>query len=147
MCILFLLIRFQFHKGTIKTVLLIQMLLLFLHFNSIKVRLKRMAAGIFYEYVQFQFHKGTIKTKSLSCLCESPCYFNSIKVRLKPVKSKAYTPEDSIGLRVQRYKKSSEKCRCLKIFFLRPYDNLPIYGGFNKSKSTFGGFAELKTTK
>lgn len=23
------------------------------------------------------------------------------------------------------------------IFFLRPYDNLPIYGGFNKSKSTF----------
>lgn len=33
------------------------------------------------------------------------------------------------------------------IFFLRPYDNLPIYGGFNKSKSTFGGFAELKTAK
>lgn len=33
------------------------------------------------------------------------------------------------------------------IFFLRPYDNLPIYGGFNKSKSTFGGFAEPKTAK
>ena len=23
------------------------------------------------------------------------------------------------------------------IIFLRPYDNLPIYGGLNKSKSTF----------
>ena len=52
-----------------------------------------------------------------------------------------------MGLWVQRYKKSSEKCRCLKIIFLRPYDNLPIYGGFNKSKNTFGGFAELKTAK
>ena len=95
-------------------------------FNSIKVRLKLFVVG---HKVLFAF------------------YFNSIKVRLKPVKSKAYTPEDSIGLRVQRYKKSSEKCRCLKIFFLRPYDNLPIYGGFNKSKNTFGGFAELKTAK
>ena len=28
-------------------------------------------------------------------------YFNSIQVRLKPVKSKAYTPEDSMGLWVQ----------------------------------------------
>ena len=96
------------------------------YFNSIKVRLK--------------LHE-------LPALLVSNAHFNSIKVRLKPVKSKAYTPEDSIGLRVQRYKKSSEKCRCLKIFFLRPYDNLPIYGGFNKSKNTFGGFAELKTAK
>ena len=79
--------------------------------------------------------------KMLKLLCFLIIYFNSIKVRLKPVKSKAYTPEDSIGLQVQRYKKSSEKCRCLKIFFLQPYDNLPIYGGFNKSKSTFGVFA------
>ena len=97
--------------------------------------------------VQFQFHKGTIKTSSEQAVSKQRMNFNSIKVRLKPVKSKAYTPEDSIGLRVQRYKKSSEKCRCLKIFFLRPYDNLPIYGGFNKSKNTFGGFAELKTAK
>ena len=97
--------------------------------------------------LKFQFHKGTIKTL-VSRVGDKPYQnFNSIKVRLKPVKSKAYTPEDSIGLRVQRYKKSSEKCRCLKIFFLRPYDNLPIYGGFNKSKNTFGGFAELKTAK
>ena len=74
-------------------------------------------------------------------------YFNSIKVRLKPVKSKAYTPEDSIGLRVQRYKKIFRKMSMPKDIFLRSYDNLPIYGGFNKSKNTFGGFVELKTAK
>ena len=34
-----------------------------------------------------------------------------------------------------------------KDIFLRSYDNLPIYGGFNKSKNTFGGFVELKTAK
>ena len=33
------------------------------------------------------------------------------------------------------------------IFFLLFYDNLPIYGGLNKSKSTFGGFAKPKTEK
>ena len=33
------------------------------------------------------------------------------------------------------------------IYFRPLYDNLPIYGGFNKSKNTFGGFAELKTAK
>ena len=118
--------EFQFHKGTIKT----------LSTKSVSITTKG-----------FQFHKGTIKTFTPWAPAEGIPYFNSIKVRLKPVKSKAYTPEDSIGLRVQRYKKNSEKCRCLKIFFLRSYDNLPIYGGFNKSKNTFGGFAELKTAK
>lgn len=34
-----------------------------------------------------------------------------------------------------------------KDIFLRPYDNLPIYGGFNKSKNTFGGFAEPRNGK
>ena len=116
-------------------------------FNSIKVRLKLEVTIKLVFLHRFQFHKGTIKTLISVHLMSLVSNFNSIKVRLKPVKSKAYTPEDSIGLRVQRYKKSSEKCRCLKIFFLRPYDNLPIYGGFNKSKNTFGGFAELKTAK
>ena len=74
----------------------------------------------------FQFHKGAIKTPlSLGRRCPKNLWVCGCK--------------DT--------KKSSEKCRCLKIFFLRPYDNLPIYGGFNKSKSTFGGFAELKTAK
>lgn len=55
--------------------------------------------------------------------------------------------EESIGLRVQRYKKSSEKMSMPKDIFLRPYDNLPIYGGLNKSKNTFGGFSEPRNGK
>ena len=47
----------------------------------------------------------------------SKLYFNSIKVRLKPVKSKAYTPEDSIGLRVQKYKKIFRKMSMPKDIF------------------------------
>lgn len=34
-----------------------------------------------------------------------------------------------------------------KDIFLRPYDNQPIYGGFNKSKNTFGVFPNLETEK
>lgn len=33
------------------------------------------------------------------------------------------------------------------IFFLRSYDNLPIYGGFNKSKSNFWRFCRTKNDK
>ena len=33
------------------------------------------------------------------------------------------------------------------IFFLQSYDNLPIYGGFNKSKSSFGVFVGSKSCK
>ena len=65
----------------------------------------------------FQFHKGTIKTQQQSIediICRD---FNSIKVRLKPVKSKAYTPEDSIGLQVQRYKKIFRKMSMPKDIF------------------------------
>ena len=58
------------------------------HFNSIKVRLK------LDQSCQLSLHYSN---------------FNSIKVRLKPVKSKAYTPEDSMGLWVQRYKKNLQK--------------------------------------
>ena len=65
----------------------------------------------------FQFHKGTIKTTDSAPPRTSGGYFNSIKVRLKPVKSKAYTPEDSIGLRVQRYKKIFRKMSMPKDIF------------------------------
>ena len=54
---------FQFHKGTIRTLLTNLMLMALLNFNSIKVRLEHnadkalgIAAGV------FQFHKGTIRT-------------------------------------------------------------------------------------
>ena len=74
----------------------------------------------------FQFHKGTIRTPlSLGRRCPKNLWVDGCK--------------DT--------KNTSEKCRCLMIFFLQSYDNQPIYGGFNKSKSTFGGFAEPKTAK
>ena len=55
--------KFQFHKGTIRTIVIILILLLTFNFNSIKVRLEPVLANIY----------------------RSTCrYFNSIKVRLEP---------------------------------------------------------------
>lgn len=34
-----------------------------------------------------------------------------------------------------------------KDIFSAAYDNLPIYGGFNKSKNTFGVFSEPRNGK
>ena len=53
---------FQFHKGTIKTGMIVMLPL---------VNLK------------FQFHKGTIKTVPFLTFCNHLKNFNSIKVRLK----------------------------------------------------------------
>ena len=79
-----LLLRFQFHKGTIKTVLLVVLSLFLVHFNSIKVQLRlsvcksiqivkldfnsikvqlrHVCRKRFQSKSKFQFHKGTIKT-------------------------------------------------------------------------------------
>ena len=55
---------FQFHKGTIKTLSCLKALSHFLHFNSIKVRLKQGIGSLVSPIAQiFQFHKGTIKTR------------------------------------------------------------------------------------
>ena len=54
---------FQFHKGTIKTVL--------------------QDERSFFQKL-FQFHKGTIKTSAGFGGPAAVCYFNSIKVRLRP---------------------------------------------------------------
>ena len=88
------------------------------NFNSIKVRLKPNVNLPIPKATAFQFHKGTIKTWWCSVFRFAPTHFNSIKVRLKPVKSKAYTPEDSMGLWVQKYKKIFRKMSMPKnIFF------------------------------
>ena len=60
---------FQFHKGTIKTVLFHLAALMCLDFNSIKVRLKQLASEFQKIKFAFQFHKGTIKTNHLLFLC------------------------------------------------------------------------------
>ena len=62
----------------------------FLHFNSIKVRLKRKSKQLTSSLLQtFQFHKGTIKTSNATMTVTQIAHFNSIKVRLKPSSAKA----------------------------------------------------------
>ena len=81
-----LLTRFQFHKGTIRTVDHVQNHGKIPYFNSIKVRLELFAFSSYYNArLLFQFHKGTIRTLILaSRLSVLKFYFNSIKVRLEP---------------------------------------------------------------
>ena len=57
-----LLSLFQFHNGTIKTLLQVTMLALWQNFNSIMVQLKPCAFLSFHISCKFQFHNGTIKT-------------------------------------------------------------------------------------
>ena len=83
-----------------------QVQMLFVHFNSIKVRLKlcstlrdqielilfqfhkgtiktKQVYRLYRKHLIFQFHKGTIKTASVRLLFLRDHHFNSIKVRLK----------------------------------------------------------------
>ena len=53
---------FQFHKGTIRTVLQVLPICPKLNFNSIKVQLEQQNTLTIAPYFQFQFHKGTIRT-------------------------------------------------------------------------------------
>ena len=83
--------EFQFHKGTIRTVISITSFLLFANFNSIKVQLEPFSRDILTSPVKtFQFHKGTIRTVSKS-KNEALLYnFNSIKVQLERKGGKGY---------------------------------------------------------
>ena len=74
---------FQFHKGTIKTIIFSFSLHSSSYFNSIKVRLKRQLRLHIRQTLLFQFHKGTIKTNNQGNINVDFNYFNSIKVRLK----------------------------------------------------------------
>ena len=59
-------LRFQFHKGTIRTYDILLYLSALSYFNSIKVRLELIyALGLIAAYL-FQFHKGTIRTQTLN---------------------------------------------------------------------------------
>ena len=60
---IYAIVRFQFHKGTIKTQIDRGLSQQVLYFNSIKVRLKRrITMPQNRRRRKFQFHKGTIKT-------------------------------------------------------------------------------------
>mgnify|MGYP003469711513 FL=1 len=53
---------FQFHKGTIRTILVLLEIVRFSHFNSIKVQLEPLIVQRLSGLILFQFHKGTIRT-------------------------------------------------------------------------------------
>ena len=55
--------QFQFHKGSIKTFLILRSIVFIIdYFNSIKVRLRPFASESVQTNLLFQFHKGSIKT-------------------------------------------------------------------------------------
>ena len=101
-----ILLKFQFHKGTIRTSGALFLCVGLSHFNSIKVRLEHPAwKRVFHQRV-FQFHKGTIRTPWLSVSPSPLPNFNSIKVRLERKKSHYITalpPNfNSIKVRLER---------------------------------------------
>ena len=97
--------KFQFHKGTIKTLLTtpftsrrqhfnsIKVRLKLpdsnisvsakQHFNSIKVRLKHLSCLVDSVLSEFQFHKGTIKTGDTGCRFHSDRQFQFHKGTIK----------------------------------------------------------------
>ena len=75
--------KFQFHKGTSKTLVCLYLIWMLLRFNSIKVRVKRAGLLSGAGSVMFQFHKGTSKTQTLVLMMVLFMGFNSIKVRVK----------------------------------------------------------------
>ena len=99
-------VKFQFHKGTIRTKSVFGMKENVSNFNSIKVRLEQQKGfpmKYFYNNFnsikvrlelpnllllrrlsRFQFHKGTIRTPMPLVSQNLQAHFNSIKVRLEP---------------------------------------------------------------
>ena len=76
-------LKFQFHKGAIKTRMPTRQEAYFLRFNSIKVRLRHGRDDDVYQLYAFQFHKGAIKTLINNNMSTTYNSFNSIKVRLR----------------------------------------------------------------
>ena len=81
----FAVVRFQFHKGTIKPSSHLWQYCCVPDFNSIKVRLNLVLLSmVITSSLLFQFHKGTIKPFFQLSIVHRHTHFNSIKVRLNP---------------------------------------------------------------
>ena len=82
--------KFQFHKGTIKT--LRSAMTTFkrptFQFHKGTIKTNKRLAEVYLKILIFQFHKGTIKTMQQPLKKFMLRYFNSIKVRLKLLGSK-----------------------------------------------------------
>ena len=74
---------FQFHKGTIRTRYLLTYSCILPYFNSIKVQLELIILAVLCQSVEFQFHKGTIRTDFRLQAKYLLHHFNSIKVQLE----------------------------------------------------------------
>ena len=88
---------FQFHKGTIKTLITPFLQIIFLYFNSIKVQLKLQNWYCARPPNLFQFHKGTIKTK-LAILFETCKLFQFHKGTIKTIREVVYLREHCISI-------------------------------------------------
>ena len=81
-------VKFQFHKGAIRTHRGFLVGCNLGDFNSIKVRLERTVIISDTTHLsQFQFHKGAIRTHVAEQVTKEILNFNSIKVRLEHNKS------------------------------------------------------------
>ena len=131
---LIVLLQFQFHKGTIRTIMTSKpSAILITNFNSIKVRLE--PAGLnpylmmngfqFHKgtirtlkillkviiYALFQFHKGTIRTTLYALTFLAILNFNSIKVRLEPAGLNPY-----LMMQKFQFHKGTIRTHCLGIY-------------------------------
>ena len=68
------------------------------HFNSIKVRLELTVAGPMLDTPTFQFHKGTIRTLKSGRNKYVLFHFNSIKVRLEHMAPNTDDGDDTISI-------------------------------------------------
>ena len=63
---------FQFHKGTIRTIILRVFFQQVNYFNSIKVQLEQKCKRVLRRQNLFQFHKGTIRTHIFASFFDDP---------------------------------------------------------------------------
>ena len=90
---------FQFHKGTIKTYKVTAEMIRRAYFNSIKVRLKqRHSQRRGTRRGSFQFHKGTIKTLRRALLLSLPASFQFHKGTIKTFASSPRRPLPDISI-------------------------------------------------
>ena len=82
-----LLMKFQFHKGAIRTCVLLVSLCLCCHFNSIKVRLEHIANIQAAPTATFQFHKGAIRTVSTQLVADKSVSFQFHKGAIRTLEA------------------------------------------------------------
>ena len=89
---------FQFHKGTIRTVVTDKTILTNLHFNSIKVQLELQGFRVVFDNSVFQFHKGTIRTNRRNRNALIQISFQFHKGTIRTLCRKPNQPSTSISI-------------------------------------------------